>query len=459
MARTLIKGGWVVSMDDAIGDIRGGDVLIEDDKIVEVGRNIDAGDASDIEVIDASNMIVSPGMINMHEHTWQTGVRGVGADWTMFEYSQLMHATAVPHFTPDDIRLANLCGALNQLNSGTTTLFDWHHCNATTDHTDAAIDSLEEAGIRAIYGHGQTKTDPKPGEAPFNERPHSRERVERLRKGRLSSDDALITMAMCIQGIGFSVWDCIEDDVRLARDMGLRWSNHTGAQGTPLFAENAVVRLDELGLLGPDADFVHATNFSDDEIKLIVDRGGSITVAPECECNFGHGNPATGRVLAAGGTPSFGVDLESNISGDMFSVIRFALQLERGMYTDAQPRPTQTMPEHLKTRVALEWATIGNARALGMDDKIGSLTPGKQADVILTRGDDLNTCPVHDPIQTLVFMATPFNVDTVFVNGDVRKRDGKLVYPEAALRQTLTKLTESGRRILDAAGVIKMAAE
>jgi cytosine/adenosine deaminase-related metal-dependent hydrolase len=266
-------------------------------------------------------------------------------------------------------------------------------------------------------------------------------------------------MAMCIQGIGFSVWDCIEHDVRLARDMGLRWSNHTGAQGTPLFAENAVVRLDELGLLGPDADFVHATNFSDDEIKLIVDRGGSITVAPECECNFGHGNPATGRVLAAGGTPSFGVDLESNISGDMFSVIRFALQLERGMYTDARPRPTKTMPEHLKTRVALEWATIGNARALGMDDKIGSLTPGKQADVILTRGDDLNTCPVHDPIQTLVFMATPFNVDTVFVNGDVRKRGGKLVYPEAALRQTLTKLTESGRRILDAAGVIKMAAE
>ena len=107
--------------------------------------------------------------------------------------------------------------------------------------------------------------------------------------------------------------------------------------------------------------------------------------------------------------------------------------------------------------MALEWATIGNARALGMDDRIGSLTPGKQADVILTRGDDLNTCPVHDPVQTLVFMATPFNVDTVFVNGEVKKRDSKLVYPEAALRETLGKLTESGRRILDAAGVMKAA--
>ena len=455
MTRILIKGGWVVSMDDKIGDFRGGDVLIEDDKIVAVDRKIDVGAA---EVIDASNLIVSPGMVNMHEHTWQTGVRGVVADWTMFEYSTLMHATAVAHFTPDDIRLANLCGALNQLNCGTTTLFDWHHCNATMAHTAAAIDSLEEAGIRAVYGHGQTKLAPKPGEPPFSEVPHSRERVERLRKGRLASDDGLITMAMCIQGVGFSVWDCIEHDVRLAKDMGLRWSNHTGAQGIPFLADNAVHRLDELGLLGPEADFVHATNFTDEELKLIIDRGGSITVAPECECNFGHGNPVTGRVLELGGTPSFGVDLESNISGDMFSVVRFSLQLERGMYTDARPRPTKTMPEHLKTRVALEWATIGNARALGRDLQIGSLTPGKQAEVILTRGDDLNTCPVHDPVQTLVFMATPYNVDTVFVAGEVRKRGGKLVYPATALRETLERLTQSGRRILDAAGVLEAPA-
>ena len=452
MARKLIKAGWVVSMDSAIGDIHGGDVLIEDDKIVEVGRNIDAVDA---EVIDATRMIVAPGLINGHQHTWQTGVRGTVSNWTMFEYSQLMHATAVPHFTPDDVRIANLCGALNQLSCGTTTLFDWHHCNATTDHTDAAIDSLEESGIRAIYGHGQTKTDPKPGEKPFNERPHSRERIERLRKGRLASDDGLVTMAMCIQGIGFSVWECIEHDVRLAKDMGLRWSNHTGALGVPMFADDAVRKLDDLGLLGPDADFVHGTNLTDDEMKLIIDRGGSITVAPECECNFGHGNPVTGKVLELGGTPSFGIDLESNISGDMFSAVRFGLQFERAMYTDARPRPTKTMPDHLKTRVALEWATIGNARAMGMDDRIGSLTPGKQADVILVHSTDINTCPVHDPVQTLVFMTTPHNIDTVLVAGEYRKRDRKLVYPEAALRQKLEELATSGQRILDAAGVFE----
>ena len=456
MSRTLIRNGWVLSMDKAIGDIRGGDVLVEDDRILAVGRNIDAGDAA---VIDATDRIVSPGMVNVHQHTWQTGVRGTVANWTMFQYGTLMHATSVPHFTPEDVYLADLVGALNQIHSGTTTLFDWHHCNATTDHTDAAIDGLEEAGIRAVYGHGQTKTAPKPGEPPFSEVPHSRERVERLRKGRLSSDDGLITMAMCIQGIGFSVWDCVEHDVRLAREMGLRWSNHTGAQGVPLLAPDAVRKLDALGLLGPDSDWVHATNLDDDELKLIIDRGGSITVAPECECNFGHGNPVTDRVVALGGTPSFGVDVESNVSGDLFSVLRFGLQLARGYVADANPRPTKELDRRYLTPVALEWGTIGNAKAIGMEDRIGSLTPGKQADIILTRTDDINICPVHDPYQALVFMATPFNVDTVMIAGEIRKKDGKLVYGDAALRDKLNRLTESGRRILDTAGVFKVAAE
>ena len=454
MTRTLIKGGWVVSMDAAIGNIRGGDVLVEDDTIAAVGHGIDAGDA---EVIDAANFIVSPGMVNVHQHTWQTGLRGVVADWTMLEYSQRMHATSVPLFTPDDIYLANLIGALNQINCGTTTLFDWHHCNATPDHSDAAIDAIEEAGIRAVYGHGQTKMAPQPGEPPFTEVPHSRERVERLRNGRLAADDGLITLAMCIQGPGFSVWDCTEKDVRLARELGLRWSCHTGAQGVPMFAPGAIAKLAELGLLGPQADFVHATNFNDEELKIVIDQGASITIAPECECNFGHGHPVTGRVLALGGTPAFGVDVESNVSGDLFSVLRFGLQFERALVAEAHPRPTTSLS--LQTRDALAWGTMGNANALGMDDRIGSLTPGKQADIILTRTDDINTCPVHDPVQTLIYMATPFNIDTVFVAGQIKKKGGKLIYPEGKWREKLTQLEASGRRILDQAGVIRMAAE
>jgi cytosine/adenosine deaminase-related metal-dependent hydrolase len=126
------------------------------------------------------------------------------------------------------------------------------------------------------------------------------------------------------------------------------------------------------------------------------------------------------------------------------------------MVAEANPRPTKTLTLH--NRDALEWGTIGNAKALGMDDRIGSLTPGKQADIILTRTDDLNTAPVHDPVQTLVYMATPFNIDTVFIAGKIKKRGGKMVYPEAALREKLSQLEASGRRILGQAGVSKAAA-
>jgi cytosine/adenosine deaminase-related metal-dependent hydrolase len=253
------------------------------------------------------------------------------------------------------------------------------------------------------------------------------------------------------------VWECTEHDVRLARELGLSWSCHTGAQGIPLNAPGAIGKLAELGLLGPEADFVHATNLTDEELKLVIDHGGSITIAPECECNFGHGHPVTGRVLALGGTPAFGVDVVSNISGDMFSVLRFGLQFERALVAEAHPRPTETLT--LPTRDALEWGTIGNAKALGMDDRIGSLTPGKQADIILTRTDDINTCPVHDPVQTLIYMATPFNIDTVLIAGEIKKQAGKLVYTDTVLREKLSLLEASGRRILEQAGVFKRAAE
>lgn len=448
MARTLIKGGWILSMDPGIGDIRGGDVLVDDDSIVAVGRNIAA---DDVQTIDASNRLVLPGFINMHQHTWETGLRGTVADWTVAEYMRKFHATAVPLFRPDDVYIANLFGALNQINCGTTTLWDWHHCNATIDHTDAAIDALAETGIRAIYGHGTTKTNPKPGEKPFSEVPHPRARVERLRKGRLASDDARITLAMCILGPALSVWDVTEHDVRLARELGVQWSCHTGAQGVPQLAPGGVRRLADLGLLGPDADFVHAQNFTDEELKIIIDHGGSITIAAECEYNFGHGDPATHRVLALGGCPCFGVDVEANVSGDMMTVLRFGLQIARGIQAEQAPRPTLTLKT--KTREALEWGTIGNARALGMDRRIGSLTPGKQADLILIRTDDINTFPVRDPVQTVIFQAYPSNIDTVMVAGEIMKRDGRLVYPEAEMRRKMAQLDASGARILEQAGI------
>ena len=139
MARILIKGGPVVTMDPSIGDLPKGDVLIDGDRIVAVAPSIPAEDA---EVIEASGMVVLPGLINGHLHTWQTALRGLAADWSVAEYMQAMHRGLATLFRPEDIYIANLMGALNQINNGATTLVDWCHNNPTPAHTDAAIQGL-----------------------------------------------------------------------------------------------------------------------------------------------------------------------------------------------------------------------------------------------------------------------------------------------------------------------------
>ena len=153
MSRILIKNGTIVSMDRQTADLHG-DLLVENERIAAISPTIEASDA---EIIDASTMIVIPGLINSHIHTWETGLRGIAGDWTMPQYVQAMHRGLATHFRPDDINIANLMGALTSINSGITTIVDWCHNNSTPEHTDAAIEGLQESGVRAVFLHGSPK--------------------------------------------------------------------------------------------------------------------------------------------------------------------------------------------------------------------------------------------------------------------------------------------------------------
>jgi cytosine/adenosine deaminase-related metal-dependent hydrolase len=443
MTRKLIKGGSIISVDPAIGDLPRGDVLIDGETIAEVAPEITAADA---EVVDADGMIVMPGLVDAHLHTWQTNIRGIAGDWTMAHYQQGMHRGLAMAYTPEDIYVSNLIGALNQIDGGVTTLFDWSHNNPTPDHSDRAIDGLIDAGIRAVYGHGTPKPKTKEGDVPFTHRPHPRDEVERLRKGRLAADDGLITMAMCVLGPDYSVYEVTQHDVALAREFGLLASQHMGG-GVGKMNQDGVARMAADGLLGPWLNVVHGNNLSDDELRLLVDAGVAVTVTPEIELQMGFGYPLTGRLTALGARPSIGVDVESDISGDMFTVMRFTLQTERGRVNEPIARAGKAIAEVMpKARQALGWATVDSAAALHLEDKVGSLTPGKQADIIMIRTDDLNLFPVHDPLMSVVFQANAGNVDSVLVAGEFRKRDGRLLYPDLARR--MAELKESGRRIL-----------
>jgi len=442
--KTLIRGATVVTMD-AAGVVQA-DILVTGDRLTAISPGLHVDEA---EVFDATGCIVIPGLVNAHMHTWQTALRGIAANWTLTEYFRKMHAGLATVFEPDDLYIATLVGALNQLNCGTTTLGDWCHNNRTSAHNDAAIAGLLESGIRAAFFHGTPKPDPKPGETPFWEVPHPRAEVERLLKKH--SGAPLLSVHAAVLGPHYSTLDVALHDFRMARELGVIASLHQG--GGPARTPGGWDVLEAEGLLGPHVNIVHGHALDDAQLKRFVDLGMSFSAAAENEMSQGHGHPLTGRLRKLGAAPSLGVDLESVLSGDMLTQARVALGIQRSLDNVAHREAVGTIPPTTTIPVieALSWVTVEGARMLGQLDRIGSLKAGKQADLVVIRADDLNMQPVHDPVATVVFQASLANIDSVMVAGQWKKRHGRLVGVDLPPR--IAALNASGRKIVNAMGL------
>lgn len=450
MSRTLIKGGTIVTMEARGRDLPQGDVLVDRDRIAEIGRAIEAPDNA--AVIDASGMIVMPGLINAHLHTWQSGLRGIAGDWAVPQYMANIHRGLATHFRPDDIYIANLMGALTSINSGTTTIVDWCHNNPTPEHSDAAIDGLEESGIRAAFFHGSPKPNPEPGEKHFSEQSMPRAEVERLMQERFAGDDGLLTLGLAILGPSYSIWDVTRRDMELARELDLVVSMHVGG-GAPMVA-NGFERLAREKLLSDKTNIVHGNNLSDEVLKITAGRGVHYTVTADVEMQMGFCDPLTGKLRALKSPVSIGTDVEVSSRADMFYCMRVTLQMQRNLDNVAHWREHGSAPEKVSVtcREALEWATINGAKMIHQQHRIGSLAPGKQADIILLRKDDLTIFPVHDPVSAIVTQAGVSNVDTVMIGGQLMKQGGRLLVEgiagkQAALRRSAERiLSDFGRR-------------
>jgi cytosine/adenosine deaminase-related metal-dependent hydrolase len=442
MPRTVIRDATLITMDEQLGDFSAANLLIEDDRIAAIST---AERFEDAEVVDGRAFIVIPGLVNAHMHTWQTALRGAASNWTLLEYFKRMHAGLATVFRPEDLHIATLLGALNQLNCGATTLVDWCHNNPTPAHNDAAIDALRESGIRAAFFHGTPKPDPKPGEPGFWEIPHPRGELERLLRHRAGG---LVSVDAAILGPHYSTLDVALHDFRMARDLDVIASMHQGG-GAPRSPEGWP-RLEAEGLLGPNINIVHGNGLSDDQLARFCSLGMSFSVTPENEMTQGHGFPITGRLRKLGRAPSLGVDLESVVSGEMLTAARIALGLQRALDNVACREATGAIPptSTVRVREALAWATIEGARMLRMQDRIGSLTPGKQADFVLISTAELNVQPVHDPVATVVMQASLANIDSVMVAGRWMKRSGRLL--ATGLPEKLNRLRQSGERIMQA---------
>src|SRR5262245_53672872 len=416
--QVLLKGGTVLTMDPSLGNFRNADVLIEGAKIAKVGPNLPVNGA---EVIDASNMIVMPGFIDTHRHIWEGLLRNVGAD-TPLEgregYIRFVLGKFAPSFRPQDAYVGNLVSALGALDAGITTLLDWSHIQGSPEHTDAVIKALQDSGMRAVFAYGF------PRRGDWNDRQPSW--FVRAAKEYFSSKDQMITYALAAPGPEFVDFEIARDHWKLAREVDARITTHVGVGSYGM--EGKVQEMGEAGLLRDDTTYIHCTTLNETEIQMIVDSGGTVSLASPVEMMMGHGVPPVQKFLDRGLKPSLSVDVETNVPGDMFTQMRSIAALQHGLSFEKELSQSGSVSERITSYDVLSYATIEGAKANGLAHKTGSLTPGKEADLIMLRTDKPNVFPVNDPVGAVVWSMDTSNVDTVFVAGKPMKRNGRLLH-------------------------------
>jgi cytosine/adenosine deaminase-related metal-dependent hydrolase len=428
--RTLISGGTIVSMNPQIGVLERGDILVADGRIAEIAPHIECEDA---ERVDAMGKIVAPGFVDTHRHVWQTQLRGVAGDWSLFDYSCLMRNAYSASYDPEDAFLGNYVGALEALNAGVTTIVDHSHLQISRAHSDGLVQGLKQAGIRGIYCHGLYANPPLVPGAVFDPKllfatpeqvEHQRKLGESVRKEHFSGSDGLLTFGLAAtEWVATNIEQVVEEVEWARRLEPARFSIHIGMG---LAEELRVIpALAERDLLGDDLLFVHGAHLTDEDLSLLAQYGGWVSSTPETELQMGMGYPVLERVAETGKEPSLGIDIVSNFGGDMFAQMRLMLQTWR--FSDYEREGVLPISKRYPAARMLHTATQGGATAAGLGERVGSLEPGKQADIILVRSDGIHMAPMNDAIAALVFYATAHDVDTVWVAGRAVKREGELV--------------------------------
>jgi 5-methylthioadenosine/S-adenosylhomocysteine deaminase len=433
----VLRHGTVLTMDDQRSVLTDTDVLVVGERIEAIGSALSVPDGT-VE-IDATGGIVMPGMVDTHRHMWQTAMRGYGADWTLTQYFVWYYLEHGKHFRPEDIYAGNLLSAVESLDAGVTTTVDWSHGLRTTDHAEAAVDALEAVPGRFVLAYGNIHAGPW----EWSTRPEFRSFVDR----RFSGSDMLgFQMAFDVTGDPeFPERAAFE----VARDLGAPVTTHAGVWGA---TNNDSIRLmHDNGFMTPGNIYVHAATLSTDSYNRIAATGGTVSVATESEQSCGQGYPPT-WVLRSHDIPvALSMDTSVWWSGDLFSAMRSTLGADRAReHLEAHAKGDTVTHCHLRADQAVEWATLGGARALGLEDKVGSLEPGKKADVVLIKNDDSPVMfPILNPYGHVAFQAQRADVHTVIVNGRVVKQDHRLLDVDLpAIRRTVESTVEYLRGVL-----------
>ena len=411
----VLRGGTVLTMDTGKTVLTGADVLVVGSRVEAVGQNLDVPEGT-IE-IDARDGIVMPGMIDTHRHMWQTAMRGYGADWTLTQYFVWYYLQHGKAFRPEDIHAGNVLSAVEALDAGVTTSVDWSHGLQTVDHADAAVDALESVPGRFVLAYGNIQAGPWEWSAA----PEFREFVSR----RFSGSDMLgFQMAFDVTGDpAFPEKAAFE----VARELNAPVTTHAGVWGAT--NDDGIRLMHENGFMDDRTIYVHAATLTADSYNRIAATGGNVSLASESEQTCGQGYPPSWALRSHEINVSLSMDTPVWMSGDLFTAMRATVGSDRAReHLEAHAKGETVTHVHLHADQAVEWATLGGARALGLGDRLGSIEPGKLADLVLIKNDASPVMfPLLNPFGHVVYQAQRGDVHTVIVNGRVVKHDHALI--------------------------------
>ncbi|MFJ6747061.1 amidohydrolase family protein [Streptomyces sp. NPDC091266] len=403
---TLLRGAdLVLTMDPRVGDgtlgaLEGGaDVLLRDGEIAAVGKGLDAPRGA--RVVDAGGKLVLPGFVDLHNHLWQSSIRGGCSDQDLNGWLAACNRTTLPKIDARDMYSFVRLAALDALQAGVTTVVDWVHA-IPYDTSERYVRALDDSGLRFVYAMTQSGAD--------------RHLIPQVKKDFL--DPLPLASAQVSVHAGMSGIKDLRLLHEMSRELGLMLNSHVLENRTDRKDEQ-IRALREVGAFGPDLLMNHAIHLTADEIAAAGENDVRVAHCPLSNMRLASGIMPLPALHRAGVRAGLGHDGGTNDTSDMFNVMKAAVGLQRARHEDAGIHPT--IP------AVLRMATLGGAECIGMADRVGSLTPGKRADVLVLDPGTLNFAPRYDWTSQIVLNGQPPNISEVFVDGYRRKSGGALV--------------------------------
>jgi cytosine/adenosine deaminase-related metal-dependent hydrolase len=422
-SKILLRGGCVLTLGSKSPNFPRADVLIEDDRVAEVGPGLRARDA---RTIDASDTIVMPGFVDAHRHAWRSLFRNLG---TGAGRGPVPPPSLGDRTTPGDLYAATLAGLLGAVEAGITTVVDWPDLPPGVEFSEAALRAHGDAGLRTVFVSTGPPTDA----------------VVAGLTGAAGTATSIAFGATPSAGVAPDAWAA-------ARRLGLHIHAHADPATAPL---GTVAELSRRGLLGGDVTLLHCTGVDDADLDAVASSGAAVALTPAGDMAGAVGPPPVQGLIDRRLRPGLGVDDERIAPGDMFAQMRGLISLQHATVFERKLAGKAGLPRLMSTRDVIRHATVDGARAAGLGAVTGSLEPGMQADVVVLRTDRPNVFPINDPIGAVVWGMDTSNVDWVIAGGRVLVEQGVLQADVARVRSLVADARE--RMVADTADAVGVA--